>query len=60
MTFDKDYQRKAIDFNVQRTDRRFTQQRAEWQIINVSFKHGLVSGAYYGGIAGLASAIYYR
>ena len=60
MTFDKDYQRKAIDYNVQRTDRWFTQQRAEMQAIQVAFTHGLVSGAYYGGAVGVGSAIYFR
>ena len=60
MGFDRDYQKKGIDYNVQRTDRWFTQQKAEWQVIQVAFTHGMVSGAYYGGIAGIGSAVYFR
>lgn len=60
MTFDKDYQNKAITHNVERSNLWFTQQRAELQQTRVAFTHGLTSGFYYGGILGTASAVHYR
>jgi hypothetical protein len=34
--------------------------RADNQAVVVAFTHGLTSGVYYGGIAGLGYSIYYR
>jgi hypothetical protein len=58
---DDDYRKKALEYNRANMKKQyFLQDRAEMQACTVAFNHGLMSGAYYGGIAGLGAAIYNR
>ena len=58
--FDESYLQKAVGYNTQRSQRYFTQQRAEWQVTRKALVHGMYTGLVYGGAVGLAASIYTR
>ena len=43
-----------------RSDGRFLQQKAEWQVTRLAVMHGIYTGIVYGGGAGLVLAVYKR
>ena len=57
---DHDYQKHAMSAMNANAKKRFVHTSANYQSTVVATKHGLVHGAYYGGIVGFASAVYYR
>lgn len=60
-TLDSNYQQAALAYNTSAMKKAyFLQDRAEMQACSVAFKHGMMSGIYYGGVAGFGFAIYRR
>ena len=49
-----------MGYNTLRSDRRFLQQKAEWQVTRLAVMHGIYTGCVYGGAAGLLMAVYKR
>ena len=58
--FDDNFVKQGVAYNTMRSDSRFLQQKAEWQVTRKAIAHGLYTGVVYGGGAGLVMAIYKR